>query len=718
MLFRRTISILFAALLVSACGNCGGNNDNNGGNADAGNNQADGGTYADDDSVASLSETARRAVCEDAIAASGEPGEEIDCDGTTVTLPAISDCADDLAAQPECVTVKTYSDCFGRVAACDAEVYDDPACYFLTHDACAPVTDDTSVADLSAGQTREICTDLVGAVEGGPGEKECSATEIREVPNVDECVAKVETIQPCATVGMLRGCFEDYAACQSVDRDECWFWLGDDGGCTAPYAGFERRPSTISVFPPVPESCDMPGPRQRIPFVIGTTDVFPLVPGDIVNGLPIIPGQTFDTGSLAVRRSRVSELTTLPCTSDLDCSDGFKCAASGVVGATRYCTRQNPVTFVPGTMQHDVEPGVTEDQKQVVGVLIENTALLEGRLPTASGALFDEEGEKDLLEDDARASDPTRSHREMLKDFLIHLASVADPTNSRVTIFWYAGQVSAEARPLINPMELQDHFTNDLSVGEALIDSMPTPVPKPANLFQGMQAMMDKDFGLDKYADHEKFLYIFTDGPNEVYDEMATYDAVLQQAQALGVRVFIVHLDAEIDPTLIRDVPTYWAGNDNCQDDPQCTGAPACATDADCRNFETCRPATVYAEMENDPVTETPVSYCMPQYNDEGRLGPIDYFADMACRTGGNYMYVTAPEQMRGYWNSLAATTNGQFSVVGDFAALESSDFPGGFYRQAGVFLGIVGTSDLGAELSAPVESFDVDNRAIIRLDR
>lgn len=718
MVFRRTISILVAALLVSACGNCGGNNDNNGPNPDAGNNGTDGGSYADEDSVASLPEDQRRAVCEDVIGASGEPGEEIDCDGLTITLPAVSACAEDLAGQPDCVTVGAYADCSERVAACDADVFDDPDCYFLTHDSCAPVTDDTSVADLSEGETRAICADLVGAVEGGPGEKECSATELREVPNVDECVTQVESIQPCATVGMLRGCFEDYSSCGSVDRDECWFLIGDDGGCTAPYAGFERQPSTISVFPPVPQSCDMPGPRQRIPFVIGTTDVFPLVPGDIVNGLPIVPGVTFDAGSLAVRRSRVSELTTIPCTSNADCGSGFRCAASGLVGATRYCTRQNPVTFVPETMQLDFDPGVTEDQQQLVGVLIENTALLEGRLPTASGALYGETGEKDLLGDDGRASDPTLSHRDMVSSFLVNLASVADPSNTRVSIFWYGGQVTAEARPLINPMELQDHFTNDLSVGEALIDSMPTPVPKPANLFQGMQAMMDKDFGLDKYSGHEKFLYIFTDGANEVYDEMATYDAVLQQAQSLGIHIFVVHLDAQVDPTLIRDVPTYWAGNSNCQDDPQCAGAPPCGSDADCANFETCRPATVYAENETDPVTETPVSYCMPEYNAEGRLGPIDYLADMACRTQGNYMYVTEPEPMRGYWNSLAATVNGQFSVVGDFAALESSDVPAGYYRQSGVFLGIVGTSDLGMELSAPVDSIDVDNRAIIRLER
>ncbi len=579
------------------------------------------------------------------------------------------------------------------------------------------ITDETAIVDLSDAQRFALCEEAVTAA-GGAQEVECSGSEIRQVPNAGTCSAKLAEVQACATVGAFETCFADYAQCDPEDRDECWFWIGDDGGCTPPYQGVERTPVSIQVLPPVPVDCEDPGPRQRIPFMFPTTDVIPLVAGDLINGVPVQPGLTLDSGTLIVRRPRVSVLTDEVCSSDADCSGDFKCASAGLPGAPLQCTRQSPVTFVPQTVRMDVEPGVNDEQQQLVGLLIENTALLEGRLPTASGGLFDETGEKDLLTDPARASDPLRKHREAAQTFLLNLASVADGSNTAVTVWWYAGQVSAEARPLINERELTDHFTTDLSSGTALIDAMPNPVPKPANLYQSILAMIDKDFGIDGYEGHEKFLYVFTDGPNEVWDPEATFDMVVDAAKQVGLRIYIVHLDAQTDPSLIRDLPTYWAGNDNCQGDASCASAPACANDGNCQSHETCRAATVYAEAAGGTVTETSNQFCLPEYDAEGYLGPIDELADLACQTGGNYMYVRRPEQLRPYFGALASTVNGQFSIEADFAALESNDFPDGYYNLSGVFLGALGVSDLGAVLTGPLDSVDVDNRAILRMGK
>ena len=206
------------------------------------------------------------------------------------------------------------------------------------------------------------------------------------------------------------------------------------------------------------------------------------------------------------------------------------------------------------------------------------------------------------------------------------------------------------------------------------------------------------------------------DGPNEVYDEEATYEQVLAAAQSIGLHIYIVHLDAPIDPTLIRDVPTYYAGNSNCQGDPACVGAPPCANDAACADYEECRPAKVYATEAGGAVTETPQSYCLPHYDEEGHLGPIVEFADLACRTGGSYMYVTEPQQMRPYWRALPSTINGQFSIEADFSALESSDIVDGWYRLSGVYLGILGSADLGQTLTAPRTDLEIDTRAILRM--
>lgn len=482
--------------------------------------------------------------------------------------------------------------------------------------------------------------------------------------------------------------------------------------------GVERRPNSLSVFPPVPTSCDNPGAEQRIPFVFGSTDVIPVVAGDVVGGRVVSAGHTVHTGTIGIRRPRISTQTETTCTLDSECNTGFKCAAGGLPGAPRQCTKQTGVELVPRTARNDFDPGLDDDKKQLVAVLIENTAMLEGRLPLASGSLYDDAGEKDLFVNADRASDPTRIHRASIKDFMVGLASVAKPTNTAVSIWWYAGQVGAEARPLVDPGELSDHFTNDLSIGEALIDEMPDPVPKPANLYQGMLKVVESDLGLDKYADHEKFLYVFTDGINEVHDDEASYAKVLETMEAQGIHVFIVHLDAPIDPTTVRDLNTLYAGNNACQADASCAGARACTTDTDCQNYESCRTADVYPETEGGSVTQTASQYCMPAYDQTGRLGPVDLYADMACRTGGNYIYVSEPEAMRTWWRSLPVGIDGQFSIAADFSALSDVTTTAGFYRWSAVLLGMLGSSDVGVEFTGPVQSTDNDSRPIVRVGR
>ena len=481
-----------------------------------------------------------------------------------------------------------------------------------------------------------------------------------------------------------------------------------------PPPGTDRLPVGFSVLPPVPSSCDNPDSRQRVPFIFTSNDVVPIVAGDLVFGREMVPNTSVDTGTIAFRRSRVSALGA-ECTDDSDCDNGFHCAAGGLFGAPKQCTLQTGVELIPSSVRNDYDTGLG-DRKQIVGVLIENTSMLEGRLPVNTGGLF-LEGGKDLLVNAARASDPGRVHREAIKNFMVGLASVASPQNTQVGVWWFAGQVPAETRPLVSPMELQDHFVNDLSIGESLIDTMPDPAPKPSNVYQAMLRLVESDFGLAKYAEHEKFLYVFVDGPNEVYDEQATYTNVVDTLGAKGIHVVIVHLDAQLDPTTIRDQITTFAGNQNCQDDPQCAGARTCNADTDCQNFESCRTATIYGETAADAATQTTSKYCMPEYVD-GRTGPIDQFADLACRTGGNYIYVTDPEQMRSYWRILPSMIDGQWSVEADFSLLSDPDVPVGFYQFSSVVLGLLGGRDLAATLSGPPNNTSIENRPLLRLGR
>jgi hypothetical protein len=162
----------------------------------------------------------------------------------------------------------------------------------------------------------------------------------------------------------------------------------------------------------------------------------------------------------------------------------------------------------------------------------------------------------------------------------------------------------------------------------------------------------------------------------------------------------IVHLDVQVDPTLIRDLPTTYGGNTACQADPAC-GARTCTTNTDCQNYEVCRQAEVYGATAAIATTLTSNQYCMPTYID-GRIGPIDQFADLACRTGGNYIYVTDPEQMRAPWRILPSQT----------------DVPPGFYQFSSVVLGLLGGRDLSATLTGPPNNTSIENRPLLRLGR
>ena len=132
----------------------------------------------------------------------------------------------------------------------------------------------------------------------------------------------------------------------------------------------------------------------------------------------------------------------------------------------------------------------------------------------------------------------------------------------------------------------------------------------------------------------------------------------------------------------------------------------------------------VLAENAGEPVTETPGSYCMLDYS-TGRLGPIDDYADLACRTGGNYIYVPGIEEMRPPLRSLPSVIDGQWSIESEISYLDTSQgTEPGYYRLSGVILGVFGNYSVGSRLTAPIIDEEnpnfatVENRPVVRVGR
>lgn len=498
--------------------------------------------------------------------------------------------------------------------------------------------------------------------------------------------------------------------------------------------GPEVKPLTFSMYPPIPVSCDNPGEnaRYRIPVAIiaeeEETDIRrPLRPYDRIAGRPLIINNTVNVGAIAAERIRISQDSGTACQADADCSTGFICATGGDRNASNVCVKRSGLSFIPDSVSVDYDPGGTGKQ-QLVTVLYENSGGLVGFTPQEVGQLFDATGEKDLFKNDARASDAATVSRVAMEQFIYYIASYVDIENTQLSAWWFAGDDSIEVVPMTNINSNEDHFTTNLEEPAPLYANLPTPSARlgTGNVYQAIHRVIDKDLGLDKFKDHEKFLFVVVDGPNEVWDADASRETVLAALEEHDIHVFFIHFDSDIDPSQMRDPLAYWAGNARCRD-AECGSANPCATDNDCQNFEECRPATLYSESEDVEPTQTALSYCLPKYRDDGRLGPINAYADMACRTGGNYLYFTDPLALEPSLRELPSAIDGQWSFEAEINFLDPMRQDAGFYRMSGVFLGLFGNSSIGAKLTSDIYEpcFDnpneeclkiSDNRPLIRL--
>jgi hypothetical protein len=488
-----------------------------------------------------------------------------------------------------------------------------------------------------------------------------------------------------------------------------------DGGTpdAGPPENFEVN--GFGVLPPRAASCESPGQTQRLRFFFQNNQFHPLTPGDYVGGVEIAPNQVVNAGALDSERTRVA--TGQRCSSPSDCPGNLKCGSSGLPTAQKYCLAQTGVSFEPGTVQFDYNPGRTDSDKQLIGILWENTGSWTGFLPNPVATQYDSNGDQDFRRNEARATDPGYLFEETYTTFGTYIPTTTSPSNTKVGGWTYAGETGTKTAAFENdgPQD-EDYFTNTLSAPENWLDEKnDLNGISPANTYQSMIAAMD-DFGLDKYSDHEKFLVVVTDGPNEVKDQDATFQDVLDKANNMGIHLMIMHLDARVDASLMRDLPSYYAGDAACRQN-DCGYPSPCSSDSECLNFETCRKATIYADSEEASVSQTEQRYCMPDY-ENGRLGPINQYAQLACQTEGQYHYLTNPRQFSRYARLLPYSFDGQWSIETNMSALsEENGLDGNFHNLSGIVSGLLGTGGI-SRLTARGFNFvspPVDTRLLLQ---
>lgn len=85
----------------------------------------------------------------------------------------------------------------------------------------------------------------------------------------------------------------------------------------------------------------------------------------------------------------------------------------------------------------------------------------------------------------------------------------------------------------------------------------------------------------------------------------------------------------------------------------------------------------------------------MPKRDANGRVGPIDDYAQVACATGGGYIYVPEPEALSNQLSWLPRVLDGLWEVPVEVNALDRGDVEGdqAYQLQMNMTLTFDGTS-------------------------
>lgn len=261
---------------------------------------------------------------------------------------------------------------------------------------------------------------------------------------------------------------------------------------------------------------------------------------------------------------------------------------------------------------------------------------------------------------------------------------------------WEFGeQAPAEVGALVDEVDGgQGRWTTDPDVAMDSIDEIESePVGAGrSNIYESVVEIIDQGFTDQSVSDVEvRELVVLVAGHDEVRRRSA--QDVIDRARDLDVAVSFVHIDPERDPSLLRDDWTYYDGEPPCDpDNPTCSGE----ADSDCRrceNFEACREPIWYTQ---DDETDDPddvdfpreddrgETFCMPDFDERGRVGPIAEYDRIACETGGSYNYVpvVSREQVNDPLEAQVMAAEGAWEF--DFQISNHDDFIDGDGTGAG----------------------------------
>ena len=203
------------------------------------------------------------------------------------------------------------------------------------------------------------------------------------------------------------------------------------------------------------------------------------------------------------------------------------------------------------------------------------------------------------------------------------------------------GEITSKVRDVHADQEV---WTDDGDVARLATHELSRdPGDSRANVYASLNDVLHDIFDAPATAGELDALrvVVVVPGHDEVRQSSAddVIENVNQRASQTGtdISVSIVQVDAARDVSRIPDDWAYY------------TDQAPCFGDGDCTNFETCREPTWYTfdsgatdegDVDYPREEQRGESFCMPDYDEHGRLGPIADYDRIACETGGAYYYM------------------------------------------------------------------------------
>lgn len=377
----------------------------------------------------------------------------------------------------------------------------------------------------------------------------------------------------------------------------------------------------------------------------------------------------FTSQSMTFMESALFEMPNVLCAAG-QCED-----ASAMCGATSESKPELHRCFMEETLSVGSEPAFVADlaKHQLFGMVIENTGSLSGSLPESfsrlspdlNGDLRGEQVVELLSLRPERASDAARRRSSAFGVMVSSwISAQSDASRRKVETYfgaWTFANSTASVRPLMDDVWTSSGDAARTGISKIFAGQAER---QQASVFESTAHILSDVTGFadPRFVDYDKTLMLFVDGPDELRLKGKTVQTVIDAAKATNTRVFVVHIDPEIEletsdgKPLIVDDPLYVEEQDGCLDDSACKG------------FEQCRQITRFSTEPGEPVTipadeRVALNFCLPKRDENGRIGPIEDYAQLACATGGGYIYLSNTEDLSNQSKVLPFVMDGLWEV-------------------------------------------------------